>query len=353
MGWQAVLFFCGVPAESAGATPHAGATSENYLSTNRAWLMTHPTTPEISFVVIGYNEGIHLRAALRSVQQCALHEERYELIYVDGGSTDGSMQTAREMGVDQVLGGDRRRRAAENRNLGLAAARGEFVQFLDGDMELHPAWPETALSLLQEKPEEKRNNVFYDALQLDWDMPEGPALFCGGAAMWRREVLQKLGGFPEDVSYGEEPYVCWRCRRELKQQVWHMHRRMALHDLAYTGFLDYWRRNEHVGVAYAEIAARCAGGSDKFWSAEVKQNLRWGLALSLMLLAFVFGGGLIKGVALLALLIIIGRKTHQTLQREVEFEVALIYAVHTYLCKLGIAWGIVKQHWKARKPAAG
>lgn len=315
-------------------------------------------TPEISFVIIGYNEGVHLRAALRSVKQCAIHEDRYELIFVDGGSTDGSIQAARELEADQILGGDRRRRAAENRNLGLAAARAEFVQFLDGDMELHPAWPETALSLLREKTdvacvfgelEEKRNNVFYEALQLDWEYPEGPALYCGGAAMWRREVLQQLGGFPEDVGFGEEPYICWRARRELKLQVWHLHRRMAKHDLAYTGPIDYWRRNVRVGEAFAEIAARCSGGGDRFWAAEVSNNLRWGVGLTLALFAFLFGGGLIKGVALLALIIIIGRKTRQTMQRGVEFEVSLIYAVHTYLCKLGIAWGIVKHQWMGRK----
>lgn len=320
-----------------------------------------PFTPEISFVVIGYNEGVHLRAALRSVKQCALHDDRYELIYVDGGSTDGSLQVARDMGADQILGGDRRRRAAENRNLGLAAARGDFVQFLDGDMEMHPAWPETAMKLLQEKPEvacvfgeleEKRNNVFYEALQLDWEMPEGISLFCGGAAMWRREVLQQLGGFPEDVAYGEEPYVCWRCRREQKMQIWHLHRRMALHDLAYTGPLDYWKRNVRVGLAYAEISQRCASGSDKFWSAEVSNNLRWGAGLTLALLAVLFAGGFIKMVALVALLVIIGRKTRQTMQRGESLEVSLIYAVHTYLCKLGIAWGIVKHQWFQPRPQA-
>lgn len=321
-------------------------------------MLDQPGSPEISFVVIGYNEGLNLRAALRSVKQCAMHEDRYELIYVDGGSTDSSLAVARELEADQILGGDKRRRAAENRNLGLAAARGEYVQFLDGDMEMHPAWPETALRLLREKPdvacvygelEEKRNNVFYEAMQLDWEMPEGPALYCGGAAMWRKEPLQKLGGFPEDVGYGEEPYACWRCRRELNLQIWHLHRRMAQHDLAYNGPVDYWRRNVHVGEAYAEIAARCAGSSDKFWSAEVSQNLRWGVALTLMLLAFLFGTGFIKAIALIALLIILGRKTKQTMDRGTGFEVALIYAVHTYLCKLGIAWGVVKHHWRGRK----
>jgi glycosyltransferase involved in cell wall biosynthesis len=309
-------------------------------------------------VVIGYNEGVRLRAALRAVRECAMHEDDYELIYVDGGSTDASVKVATEMGVDQLLGGERRRRAAENRNLGLAKAQGECVQFLDGDMEMHTVWPLKAMKLLREQEdvacvfgqlEEKRNNVFYDALQLDWDYPEGDSLYCGGAAMWKREPLQALGGFPEDVKYGEEPLLCWRLRNESKLRVWHLHAPMALHDLAYQGFVDYWKRNVRVGESYAEIADRCAGTSEPFWSEEVSANLRWGLALAGAVFVLFFAPGFIKGVAVMAVLGIIARKTWQTHERGCDWEVSLIYAIHTYLAKLGIAYGIAKWQWSKNK----
>lgn len=309
-------------------------------------------------MVIGYNEGRHLRACLRSVQQCTLHESDYEILYVDGGSTDGSVDIVLELGDIRILGGDRRRRAAENRNLGLMAARGEFIQFLDGDMELHPAWPGAALRLLEEKPEvacvfgqieEKRDNVFYDALQLDWEQTEGPALFCGGAALWRREPLRELGGFPEDVAYGEEPFLCWRLRNQMKLRVWHLHRTMAMHDLAYTGFLDYWRRNIRVGEAFAEVSSRCAKSSEPFWHNETRSSLGWGCGLAAGALLVLLGPGALKGFLLLVLLIILGRKTWQTMQRDTGFEVALIYAVHTYLAKVGIAYGILKWRYGASR----
>lgn len=302
-------------------------------------------------MVIGYNEGRHLRSCLRSVQQCAMHESDYEILYVDGGSTDGSAEIALEFGELRILGGDRRRRAAENRNLGLVAAKGEYIQFLDGDMELHPAWPAAAIKLLEEKAdvacvfgqlEEKQNNVFYDALQLDWEQPEGLALYCGGAALWRRAPLRELGGFPEEVQYGEEPYLCWRLRNQLKLRVWHLHRVMAQHDLAYKGFGDYWRRNIRVGESYAEVAHLCAKSSEPFWSSEVTGNLRWGVALAAGAFVVALGPSFLKALALLALIVVLARKTWQTMQRDTGFEVALIYAVHTYLAKVGIAYGIWK-----------
>lgn len=308
----------------------------------------------VSFVVIGFNEGVRLKAALRSVRECAMHERLYELIYVDGGSTDDSVNTALGMGVEHILGGEKRRRAAENRNLGLAKASGKYVQFLDGDMEMNPAWPAAAMRLLEEQAdvacvfgqlEEKQHNVFYEALQLDWEYPEGPSDYCGGAAMWRRAPLQQLGGFPEDVTYGEEPYLCWRLRHELKLKVWHLHHRMALHDLAYTGFVDYWKRNVRVGESYAQVADRCAHLPDKFWSAEVSLNLRWGLILSGIFFVVVFGPGFLKFLAIMALFALVGRKAWQTQQRGCDKEVALIYGIHTYLAKLGIAYGIAKWQW--------
>ena len=96
---------------------------------------------DLSFVVIGYNEAGTLKACLDSVRNADLDGLSWELSYVDGGSIDTSMDIAREAGVDRLLGGETRRRAAENRNLGLEAATGRLVQFLDGDMSLFPDWP--------------------------------------------------------------------------------------------------------------------------------------------------------------------------------------------------------------------
>ncbi|MBI2434908.1 MAG: glycosyltransferase family 2 protein [Candidatus Hydrogenedentes bacterium] len=316
--------------------------------------LTQPVT--VSFVVIGYNEAQHLEACLESVRTARLGGEAFELIYVDGGSTDNSVERARAARVDQLLGGDRRRRAAENRNLGLHAARGTFVQFLDGDMVLDPDWPAAALALIRQAPdvsavsgqlEERNRSRVYQALQLDWDTPEGPALFCGGAALFQRQVLLDSGGFPEDVQYGEEPLLCWRLRNEFHQRIYHLHRRMAWHDLAYKGFLDYWRRNVRVGETYADIAARLKHTAEPMWSREVNNTLFWGAALTVALLLLILAP--VQGKLLLLILFaaLLARKTIQTLSRNVPLSVAFLYAAHTYFAKLGAAWGILKRQLRS------
>lgn len=312
-------------------------------------------TPEIdlSFVVIGFNEARHIGTCLASVLAADRDGLRTELIYVDGGSTDESVEIARECGVDQILGGERRRKAAENRNLGLAAARGEFVQFLDGDMVIEPGWPKAALALLAHEPGcaavcgvllERNRSATYRALQLDWENPEGPVAYCGGAALWRRAVVAGLGGFPEDVAFGEEPYLCWRARNVQGHSIWHLARTMALHDLAYQGFADYWRRSARTGEAYAEIAARCRRSNDPLWSDAVRSNLRWALIYAIGFGGIFLAPGPLRGIPIALMIIVLARKTAQSLRRGIPPTVAVIYALHTYFAKANIAYGILRWH---------
>ncbi len=313
---------------------------------------------DLSFVVIGYNEAATLADCFRSVRAADLEDLRWELIYVDGGSSDDSIATARKEAAHRILGGNQRRRAAENRNLGWREARGRYVQFVDGDMALDRLWPKAALHILESKPdvaavfgrlEERNQSRFYQALQIDWEYPEGEALYCGGAAMLRRETLEHFDGFPEDVAYGEEPYLCWRIRNEAGMKIHHLHARMALHDLAYTGFPDYWKRNIRCGATYAEIAARCHGTEDPFWSREVWVNLLWAWALVFLSGGVAFGpGSSVRLAALLVLGAVGARKTVQFLRRGQPWTVALLYAAHTYASKLSIAYGILR--WALTRP---
>ena len=320
-------------------------------------------TCDLSIVVIAYNEAATLPACLESVRTADLDGIFYELIYVDGGSSDSSVAEAQSAGVDRLLTSDGQCGAAKNRNRGWAAARGRYVQFVDGDMVLDQDWPRAAMTLLEERPEvavvfgrlqERNTNALYQAMQIDWEYPEGEAQFCGGAALFRRSVLETLGGFPEDVGFGEEPYLCWRIRNELSNKIYHLHRPMANHDLAFKGLRDYWQRNLRCGQAFAEVASRCANAEDPMWSEEVRANLAWSAVLLMTLLATVgtavtlfIGIGvpivpacLATGPALLTALLF--RKTLQFVVQGRPVMVALLYALHTYAAKLGIAFGILR-----------
>lgn len=94
--------------------------------------------PIHSVVIIFLDAAPFLGAAMESV--FVQTEERWELLLVDDGSTDGSgaladAAAARDPSRVRVLrhpGGENRGMSA-SRNLGLAEARGRYVAFLDGD----------------------------------------------------------------------------------------------------------------------------------------------------------------------------------------------------------------------------
>ncbi len=305
----------------------------------------------LSFVVIGYNEAPHLAACIGAIHAAELGGIAYEVIYADGGSTDGAVAVVEDAGVDQILADGTRRRAAENRNRGFAAARGRYVQFLDGDMQLKRGWPKAALAVLASEPnigvvfgelEEARTGVLDTAMQLDWESPEGDALYCGGAAMYRSEVLRVAGGFPEDIAYGEEPLLCWRIRSEQRMRIWHLREPMAKHDLAFGGFMDYWRRCIRVGTSYASVAARTAGTHHEgLWQREVQAIPVWGVSLFILLCAAVFGPWPLWPTALGFLVVVLLRKAVQVRRRGESWAVALAYAGHVYFAKFPTTIGIL------------
>ncbi len=113
------------------------------------YLMPSGERSTYGVVVIGRNEGERLKQCLNSAagSECT--------VYVDSGSTDGSVEWARDRGVEVVqLDMSRGFTAARARNAGFArlrelAPQQEYVQFVDGDCELRQEWPRHAIAFLR------------------------------------------------------------------------------------------------------------------------------------------------------------------------------------------------------------
>ncbi|NIA16359.1 MAG: glycosyltransferase, partial [Nitrospiraceae bacterium] len=295
-----------------------------------------------------------LAACLESVKyalQQAQPPLSAEIFYVDGGSQDNSLAIAAEAGVDQTLGGEKRRRASENRNLGLRTAKGRYVQFVDGDMIVAPDWPQAAVRYLDQHPQtaavcgnvrEKTQSVLHQAMELDWLPREGAIRHCGGAAMFRRGPLEHFDGFPEDIPYGEEPYLCWCIRNQLGMDIYQLNQTMVDHDLGFKGSADYWRRNVRVGATYALIAARCARTNDPLWRHEAIANAAWAAAILAALALLVIGPLPVKALIAAAATVVIARKAAQTRRNGHPLTLAFVYALHTYFAKLPLAQGEVQ-----------
>ena len=248
----------------------------------------------VAAVVIGRNEGARLIACLAS-----LTEEVGRIIYVDSGSTDGSVEAACAAGA-KVIALDLAHpfTAARARNAGIdalkAAGAPDLVQFVDGDCEVRPGWIEAARRFLEETPRaavvcgrrrERHPEIsIYNRLcDAEWDRPAGRTLACGGDAMMRWTALAAIGGYNPDLIAGEEPDLCLRLRRE-GWEIWRIDAEMTLHDAAMTRFSQWWRRMRRGGHAFAEGAVLHGAPPERHWVAETRRALLWGAALPLTIL---------------------------------------------------------------------
>ncbi len=250
----------------------------------------------VGLVAIGRNEGQRLRQCLESVVSPTT-----PVVYVDSGSTDGSVALARSLNVHVVeLDLTIPFTAARARNTGLAALLElvpdlEFVQFVDGDCEVITDWLATAQQHLQQHPElavvcGRRRERFptaspYNRLcDLEWNTPIGEAKACGGDAMMRVAALQKVGGYNPTLIAGEEPELCVRLR-QAGYKIWRLDAEMTLHDAQMTQFGQWWKRMVRGGYAYAEGAWLHGAPPERHWTKETRSILVWGVAIPLMSVA--------------------------------------------------------------------
>ncbi len=139
------------------------------------------SAPRVSVIMPFLNAQEHLAEAIESVVGQTF--QNWELLLVDDGATDDSPRiasdfAARESRIRLLLPDPARRGAAAARNRGIAAARGEYVAFLDSDDLYEPA------------------KLVHDAAALDAD---GEAVWVYGATRWfydggcRRDYVERLG----------------------------------------------------------------------------------------------------------------------------------------------------------------
>lgn len=218
----------------------------------------------IAAVAIGRNEGERLRRCLTSLVQQA-----QRVVYVDSGSTDDSVQMARDLGVQVVeLDTSVPFTAARARNAGFDALKPDlpdYVQFVDGDCGVAPGWLALAASELDARPDLGlvtgwREEIFphgsiYNAIaDFEWHRPAGQIQACGGDMMVRAPEFEAIGGFNPVVIAAEDDEFCARLRKSGKT-LWRLPENMTQHDANMMRFSEWWRRAVRSGHGFAQVGA--------------------------------------------------------------------------------------------------
>lgn len=265
----------------------------------------------IGVVVIGRNEGQRLERCLAS-----LAGQADKLVYVDSGSTDGSVHMAQARGVEVVaLDMTRPFTAARARNEGFACLQQvlpamRYVQFVDGDCEVDAGWLPTARAFLDTHPQVAvvcgrrrerfpQRSVYNLLCDLEWDTPVGQAKACGGDALMRADAFAAMSGYRADLIAGEEPELCVRLRAN-GWQIWRLADEMTLHDAGMTRFSQWWQRSLRTGYAFAEGAFLHGAAPERHWQRESRRAWLWGLGIPLVI---VLATALLGSWGLLLLLI--------------------------------------------------
>jgi GT2 family glycosyltransferase len=261
-----------------------------------------PSTGQVGLVIIGRNEGARLVASLRSLGPYVR-----QAVYVDSGSTDGSVAAAGDMGANVVeLDTDIPFTAARARNAGVEALLSarpavSLIQFLDGDCSLREDWIAEAVDFLASHPDVAivcgrrrerypERSIYNQLCDREWNGRKGPITECGGDFMVRVESFLAVGGFRSDLIAGEEPELCLRLR-EQGWSIWRLDREMTWHDADITRFGQWWRRQLRAGHAFAEVSRLHRHSPRRIWQRQFLRAIVWGLVIPLVFvgLSVLFG----------------------------------------------------------------
>jgi len=171
--------------------------------------------PLVSVVVTTKNEEKHIGNCLLSIQEQSY--PNIETIVVDNASTDKTKQITKDY-TNLVF--DKGPERSAQRNYGMIdIAQGKYVMFIDADMILSPCLVDACVCKLEKEnvaalyiseiilgtsywcKVRRFERSFYDATVVD------------SARIYRRNIFCKVGGFDEDIDFGEE----WDLDKEVKQ----------------------------------------------------------------------------------------------------------------------------------------
>jgi glycosyltransferase involved in cell wall biosynthesis len=173
----------------------------------------------LAFIIVGRNEGWKLPRCIGSVIETvkANKLEKYEIIYIDSDSDDGSINEAlafENVRVMQIRG---KYNAAVARNTGADCTKMQYLFFIDGDMEINPQFLRAVYrndsGLAYDFVSGQLQNYNYDA---NWSLLsktiqysaviDKPRLMstCGGIFLIKHDIWDDVSGMDTRFKRGQD-----------------------------------------------------------------------------------------------------------------------------------------------------
>lgn len=235
------------------------------------------SNPYLTVVIANYNYGHFLRTAIESVLSQGVNE-KIELIVVDGGSTDHSVDIIRQYG-DKLAWwcSEKDRGQSDAFNKGFSHANGKFGCWLNADDALMPDALKSVINYLEKHPKCEwlgGSSVFADKdFRVKWcsrcihvwrnGFRKFPMYSVNGpSSFFLIDNLKKMGGFDVSLRYTMDTDL-WRRFAYLG---------IVLHHIP--NYVWCFRVHEDSKTSHKFISGK---GSDSFSAEGIKMNGRYGI----------------------------------------------------------------------------
>lgn len=209
----------------------------------------HPF-PSVSVVIPVLNSEKTLRVCLESVFSQDYPKSKYEVILVDGGSTDRTLEIAKRFPVRIVTELQRGRGRAYYR--GLLEAKGEAIAFLDSDAYTEPSWlREVSIELMKDPlvaivycSSKAPSNASFLQKCIDALNYKGKGQANG--VLYRYDAIRKTNGFDERLNYLQENELEYRILR-MGYRIKYINKVLILH-YPRENLKKYLKQNIEAGI---------------------------------------------------------------------------------------------------------
>lgn len=107
--------------------------------------------PPVSFIIPTLNEEKRIAECLESVRNQQYPQDKIEILIVDDGSNDRTIEIAKKYNVTILENGSKN--IERGKSIGLAAAKNEYILFLDADNRLpHSCWLIKLVQAIEDNP---------------------------------------------------------------------------------------------------------------------------------------------------------------------------------------------------------
>ena len=179
--------------------------------------------PLVSFVIPVLNGEQDIARCLNAIRNQSLTSDQYEVRIVDNGSTDRTQQIVRDLGfhVDVIPGVT----VSALRNQAAKSARGDYLAFVDSDVEIMPYWLRHGVAIFESRSTVAAGCFPRAPSPSTWVQEAWEAHQCGRhdpnsqrPVAWlpsmnllvRRDMFVKVGGFNERLDTAEDVDLCYR-----------------------------------------------------------------------------------------------------------------------------------------------